>query len=369
MKEGEDGSSLMSLRENRRKKVLVAGPQFRGYVRAISSAFGLYEMESRFLEWREEEFNPIDGLKTELSDHYRRVSNERKDEMNAVDLCNAITSFAPDYVLVLKYARISKETQAFCSKTGTKLALWAYDSAYHVPLIREVANSYDLVYLYEPADLSLLKTHANSSFLPMAYDPSVYYPIPDTQRGSTGPDICFIGALTGYPMRYELLLSVSEKFKKRRVEVRTDTVHWFSPERLCDMIRLAGRHNLSITRMTTDHATANILYNASKICLNIHHQQSQKAVNPRTFEVLGSGGFLMTDRVLEGIEGLKNGTHYVYYSSQDEMFELLRYYLENHVERKEVSSSGHSVAASKHTYSSRIRTIASDFERISRDNI
>ena len=39
----------------------------------------------------------------------------------------------------------------------------------------------------------------------------------------------------------------------------------------------------------------NAYYNRSKICLNIHHEQSQEGCNPRFFEIMGTGGFQLVD--------------------------------------------------------------------------
>src|ERR1019366_6954191 len=41
----------------------------------------------------------------------------------------------------------------------------------------------------------------------------------------------------------------------------------------------------------------NRMYSRSKICLNIHHAQSEAGCNPRVFEIMGAGAFQLVDDV------------------------------------------------------------------------
>ena len=80
----------------------------------------------------------------------------------------------------------------------------------------------------------------------------------------------------------------------------------------------------------------------------------------RFFEILACGTFLLTDRIQgNGLEqlGFKEGTHYVAYSSFKELFEKVRFYLENEREREQIACMGHQVTAQGHTYAIRLKQL------------
>jgi spore maturation protein CgeB len=119
------------------------------------------------------------------------------------------------------------------------------------------------------------------------------------------------------------------------------------------------RRNIQLTRKTLDHGEINDIYNRSKVCLNVHHTQSKKAVNPRTFEILGSGGMLLTDRRLGEIEGFEDGEGYMHYSNDAELIDKLNEALENEQKAAYIADIGHSEVRA-HTFEHRARTILED---------
>jgi spore maturation protein CgeB len=241
------------------------------------------------------------------------------------------------------------------------LAMWAYDSAQHVSRIKKIVNDYNFVYFYEPNDLSLFPNLANTRFLPMAYDPRYYYPIHSDEANLV--DICFVGSFGDYPTRRETILRLARKFPNLVLEVSSGPRWKYSPFRIQDRLRFGGRSNLRFERRSLPHDEINRIYNRARICLNIHHAQSTKAVNPRTFEILGSGGFLMTDRRMEGLSDFEIGRDYELYSSYDELFEKVTYYLQNPEVRKLISISGYERVRQNHTYQCRAMSILKDLEK------
>jgi spore maturation protein CgeB len=84
-----------------------------------------------------------------------------------------------------------------------------------------------------------------------------------------------------------------------------------------------------------------------------------KAVNPRTFEILGSGGLLLTDRRLDDIEGFEEGEGYIHYSNEAELLLMLRDALEDEQKAAYIADIGHSEARA-HTFEHRARRILGD---------
>ena len=96
------------------------------------------------------------------------------------------------------------------------------------------------------------------------------------------------------------------------------------------------------------------VYAASKVCLNISILDD---INMRVFEVLGAGGFLLTNK-LDNLDLLfKDGVHLVTYDNPQDAVEKARYYIEHEDERKAIAEAGHKEAMAKHTYMHRLKKV------------
>jgi len=348
----------------RDQTILVAGHPFRGYVRMVASGFSSHGIQCDTLEWRVPERTFSEHLGRMVSSKLLAAGDLKMSMANALALEKAILEKKPNYVLAMNGGRITPATRRFCSKEGIRLALWAHDSAHHFPWIAEASHDYDLIYTYEPGDLDILSENAEARFLPLAYDPNIYHTANVPPQDVL--DICFVGAIRGsYPRRTEILRLLVRKLRTQRIEIWSDWTPWYSPFRLQDLKIVGMRRNLKIRRHSPDHSDINKLYNRSRICLNIHHDQARRAVNPRTFEILGSGGFLLTDKKLDGIPNFVEGRDYVLYTDLDDLASKTYSYLQDGERRLKTARSGHSVAASDHTYSSRAAKILDGFRQSS----
>ncbi len=82
-------------------------------------------------------------------------------------------------------------------------------------------------------------------------------------------------------------------------------------------------------------------------------------VNMRVFEVLCSGAMLLTNRLAgSGLSELfRANEQIVEYSSEDELFEKLAYYLNHEAERERIAAAGRAAVLARHTYRHRLETI------------
>lgn len=95
-------------------------------------------------------------------------------------------------------------------------------------------------------------------------------------------------------------------------------------------------------------------FNQSKIVFNV---SSRGELNMRHFEALGSGSFLLTDKIAESENVFKDGVHFVGYQDKDDMIDKARYYLEHDEEREKIARAGYLEAISKNTYAHRVLAI------------
>lgn len=97
-----------------------------------------------------------------------------------------------------------------------------------------------------------------------------------------------------------------------------------------------------------------IIFNQSKINLNITAKSIRSGLSLRIFDVLGCNGFLITNYQAEIPELFEPGKDLVTYESSEHLLELCRYYLEHDDERKEIAHNGYEKVKKLHTYDIRL---------------
>ena len=104
-------------------------------------------------------------------------------------------------------------------------------------------------------------------------------------------------------------------------------------------------------------------YNACTVNFNATSLQMGTAVNQRLFDCPLCGGFLLTDHQ-EAIEGLfEVGTEVITYREEEEITDLVRFYLENNTARERIAAKGRERVLAQHTYHHRLRTLIETMEQ------
>lgn len=95
---------------------------------------------------------------------------------------------------------------------------------------------------------------------------------------------------------------------------------------------------------------ANKIYNSTNIMIGLQNYNTQ--VTQRTYEILASGGFLLTSDT-PALRGLfKSGEHLVLSSSPQQTLKLIKYYLSNPDKRKIIAAAGQKII-NGHSYRER----------------
>ena len=102
------------------------------------------------------------------------------------------------------------------------------------------------------------------------------------------------------------------------------------------------------------------VYNSAKICLSI--QTSKDQISNRTFDILSSGGFLLTSNTKAVREKLRPGIDCVTSSSRKETIELVHYYLKNEEERKKIATEGMKTGIERFSYEKSILSVWPEIE-------
>ncbi len=135
--------------------------------------------------------------------------------------------------------------------------------------------------------------------------------------------------------RFVLLTALSERFPT--------TVYTFS-----DTKNISGLENRGVIDYNTDMPKA---FLCSKINLNITHRMIKTGIPLRVMDVLGAGGFLISNyqRDMEG--EFRDGENIVLYCSEEELLEKTAFYLEHDGERARIAANGREYVRSRHALS------------------
>lgn len=99
------------------------------------------------------------------------------------------------------------------------------------------------------------------------------------------------------------------------------------------------------------------VFRKSKINLNLTIRNIQSGVPLRVFDVLGCGGFLITNYQEEIDELFKDGVDLVEYYSLEDLLEKLGWYLDHEEIRKRIARNGYQKVKKYHTLSNRLPII------------
>ena len=99
---------------------------------------------------------------------------------------------------------------------------------------------------------------------------------------------------------------------------------------------------------------APFVYDRAKINLNITLRSIHTGIPLRAFEILGSGGFLLSNFQADFCDCYTDGVDYISYNSKDDMLEKIEYYLSHEKERSEIADNGLRRTVEEHTYEKRL---------------
>lgn len=102
------------------------------------------------------------------------------------------------------------------------------------------------------------------------------------------------------------------------------------------------------------YTTMPFVFKCSKINLNISLRSIHSGIPLRAMDIMGAGGFLLTNYQSDMEEYFVPGEDYVYFDGENDLVEKCAYYLTHDAERAEIAQRGHDKICSAHTYEIRL---------------
>ncbi len=325
------------------KKVLLIGPDCFGYNKSIASAFDPEFYKVLTIDYAEQygQINLLNKISYFISRERLKATSRLLQDLNKYIL-NTYHEVNPEIVLIIKGNVLAEET--ISEMQGSKKILWMLDGISFYPQSLKLAELMDTVFLFEKTDSEIVrKINKNCYYLPIGFDSDIYKKLPLKKD----IDLLFIGTL--YPSRIRLLQKIKKEFPGLKMKVYCERFRFYkTPSRYLRSLF----DKVFINKFVTPHK-ANILYNRSRICLNMHHEQSIYGINPRFFEIIGSDGYQLVDHkpfFQDYYPEYQSNT----YCSEEELIMKIGWYLKN---GERTDSKIHEEVRNYHTYRNRIEFI------------
>lgn len=261
-------------------------------------------------------------------------------------------AFAPDLVLAMAQAPLSRQALKRLRRDGVPTAMWFVEDHEVFPYWKAFAPLYDLFAVIQKGDFPRKLAEAgqpNSLYLPLAADPAVHRPLElsPVERRKYGSELSFVGA--GYPNRRLAFRQLAS------FDLRIWGSDWDGESVLAPFLQRQGE------RIETDEVVK--IFNATDINLNLHSSVRPGVlvgdgdfVNPRTFELAACGAFQLSDRRGLLPELFREG-ELALFSDMPGLLQAIEHYRAHPDERTAVAARGRARVLAEHTYVHRMRTL------------
>jgi spore maturation protein CgeB len=256
----------------------------------------------------------------------------------------------PDLVFALAQAPLDAEALARIGRLGIPRALWFCEDFRVMRYWPGLARAYDVIFHVQPGafDAPLREAGGFGHPLPMAFDPELHRPVALSadERARYSAELSFVGA--AYHNRVQFLPALVP------LGLRIWGTGWPAIPAFADCMPEPNRHQSS--------EASNKIFNASKICLNLHSSPWTDGVNPvgdylnpRTFELAGAGAFQLVDQRSALAEAFEPGVELETFRDLDECRRKVRHFLVSPAEREAIAAAGRRRALAGHTYAHRMQ--------------
>lgn len=304
-----------------------------------------------------------------------------------------------------------------CEELGILYTAWVYDSPIHIRNTDSLKNSCNRIFFFDRGQAEgYCKNDVNAIHLPLAVDTDVFRIYASKrEKESYRTDVSLVGKLyqteytyftaplQGYTKGYlegivnaqgkiyggylipELITDeLLARMNKEYARVATDgfkmgrrelefmlACETTGRERYMTLALLSGHYQVDLYSTDEDKRLKNVRYRGyadyytqmplifsqSRINLNISLKTILTGIPLRVIDVLGCGGFVLSNYQEELMEYFNAGEELVVYENIEDLFYKAKYYLEHEDERKQVALAGFERVKRDFTFRERLQTM------------
>jgi len=247
--------------------------------------------------------------------------------MDYILIHKAILSYRPDYIIfrLKEVIPILFGIKDRLKRLGTKVIFWFTDPTHPKP--QDLRDIIDVMFLSNAGQLEEYKEGYNLKrvyFMPQSYMPYIFHPLKLKEEY----DIGFTGAMSKASLHSGRRKLLERLMKRYKVEIRNNV-----------------RNNVAE------------FYSQSRFVFGTSDFPHLYYTSNRFFIALGCGSIYLTKK-FQGIEHFaKNKEHLLWFENEDEMMELIDYYLSHDRERRRIGENAQRLAESKHTCTHRLQNM------------
>ncbi len=321
----------------------------------------------------------------------------------------------PDILFWMNRNTLSPEGAEALAGLPIQKILWFLDSPKRVQTSREELQATDACFSFDPTYVPYLRELGGGNVRPLSTAAGIS-PLPECVPGKTGParegaPLGFVGALAADrfqevrefwlrrdPEFVRILddlveaylddpsLSLEERFERSPGRERLPYqgfVVLYLEERATWLRRLRfllAVHDLGLTTygapewshpdwarglvpcfsgVAPQYTELSRVYYHTRININVFHVQCVDSCNPRVYDVLAAGGFLLTEYRPAVAREFRIGEHLVCFQTPEELREKAEYYTARPEEREAIARAGQAFVLDHATYRQRAREILS----------
>lgn len=131
---------------------------------------------------------------------------------------------------------------------------------------------------------------------------------------------------------------------------------------------VSSLHNVDCRESVSSLEGMPKVFKCSKINLNFTAKGIQTGVPLRIYDVLGCGGFLISNYQAELAEQFEVGKEIVLFESEEDLLEKIDYYLAHEEERRQIAENGYERVKREYSYQKRLEHMFQIYESISKEN-
>jgi hypothetical protein len=210
----------------------------------------------------------------------------------------------------------------------TPTACFSIDTFEHTSRRIQFSKLFDYAFVFHPGYEHRFRAagHPGAFFLPHAVEAEIF----SGKQLERIYEIGWVGRLDGknYSIRRRYIQELNRRFRLNDID------RYYTPEEMA------------------------LVYQQSKIVVNLSRDDYLQDANLRCFEAMAGGALLITPNPSELADlGFMEGQHYVSYEHEAQLYLLIQFYLENEAKREEIAQAGQALVMKHHTYDSRVQTI------------
>lgn len=320
-------------------KILILAPPYLSHSRGVSSAFQKIGYRTQ-LFYCNEFYLDCSYWERKLYKLGYKAAKKRYEYTQCSQLRFCYDNFQPDYILVLSGLYLDECLLSYLESLHIPKFLWTWDGINRFPFFSKIIPHFSHIFCFESKDVPFIqKTYSiSSTYCPLGYDENAYF----FEETIKDIDISFVGI--PLPNR-TTILDATAKYSQEHHLTMLIAGPWYDRKYFWKKWQYQKRHPklfpYLLNHRISSNETANI-YRRSKICLNIGAIE-HLGLNPRTFEILATGSFQLTDHIYKKDidDGILRADSMISFLNEYDLIEKIKYYLSHEKLRQEIAQKGY----------------------------